>query len=74
VATRPRERRLKLARRISVLAGAAVAEVLRDLDYLAQPTAALPATRALLAGTPTPASTPAPAVTAPNNYPPRSRF
>jgi hypothetical protein len=38
---------------------AELAEVLRDLDYLAQPTAAAPATRALLA-TPPPASTPTP--------------
>jgi hypothetical protein len=60
------ERRLELARKISKQAGPAVAElaeVLRELDYLAQPTAALPATRALLAGT----QTPAPTVTASNN-------
>jgi hypothetical protein len=58
LAGRLRTRRLELALKISQLAGPAVAElaeVLRDLEHLAQPTAALPAQRALLQPTPAPA-------------------
>jgi hypothetical protein len=49
------ERRLELARKVSQLAGPAVAElaeVLRDLQFLAEPTAAGPVTQALLQATP----------------------
>jgi hypothetical protein len=65
LAARLLERRLELARQINKLSGATVAEpaeVLRDLDDLAQPTAAAPATRALLKGTPGPAPPAQPAL------------
>jgi hypothetical protein len=69
VAGRLRTRRLELARQISKLAEAAVAEpaeVLRDLEYLAEPAATGMAQRTLLAGTPVVPQA-APAVTAPNS-------
>jgi hypothetical protein len=63
---RLRERRLELARRVSQAAGplvAELAEVLRDLQFLAEPAATDMAQRALLAGPPATASTPQPVST-----------